>query len=375
MPTLLTAIYLMGVPLLVMLLAKRWKWINSISPMTVLYAIGLLVANLITLPSPVRHSCNDIGSIAVPIAIPLMLMGCNLKQWSTKKAAKVFFCGLAAVIITSIAGFFIFKGESNHLQFSQVSAVSIGMYTGGIPNVGAIAQGVGMDNETYLYVTSYDLIATGLYLLFVIFFGKKVFRKVLTSPKATPCDKISGKGDTSDTPQKNGTSPTISILVTLAIAGISYIAASVGREDTNMTILILTLTTLSIAVSFLFPKMGNNDRAFNLGTYFVYVFCLSIATTCDIREMDLNGSLSILAYVSFVIFGSLVLQILFSRLLRIDSDSTLVASVALINSPPFVPMVATLLGNKDVTMLGISIGLLGYIIGNYLGIGLFLLLS
>lgn len=91
--------------------------------------------------------------------------------------------------------------------------------------------------------------------------------------------------------------------------------------------------------------------------------------------MDLLGSLNILAYITFVIFGSLILQILFARLFKIDGDSVLVCSVALINSPPFVPLVAALLNNKDIVILGISIGLLGYMLGNYLGIGLYHLLA
>ena len=47
MNTVITIIYLIGVPLLVMRLSKRWKWIDKVSPMTVLYVIGLAVANLI----------------------------------------------------------------------------------------------------------------------------------------------------------------------------------------------------------------------------------------------------------------------------------------------------------------------------------------
>ncbi|MBQ3949373.1 MAG: DUF819 family protein, partial [Bacteroidales bacterium] len=68
------------------------------------------------------------------------------------------------------------------------------------------------------------------------------------------------------------------------------------------------------------------------------------------------------------------LQILFAKMLKIDGDSVMVCSVALINSPPFVPLAAALLNNKDIVILGITIGLLGYMLGNYLGIGLYHLL-
>lgn len=92
------------------------------------------------------------------------------------------------------------------------------------------------------------------------------------------------------------------------------------------------------------------------------------------RRIDLLGNLSILWYIFFVVFGSVILQIIIAKLLKLDGDSVMVTSVALINSPPFVPMVAGLLKNKEVVILGIFVGLLGYVFGNYLGIGIYHLL-
>ena len=39
-------LYLFATPALIMLLARRWTWIDKVSPMALLYVIGLLVANL-----------------------------------------------------------------------------------------------------------------------------------------------------------------------------------------------------------------------------------------------------------------------------------------------------------------------------------------
>lgn len=369
------ALYLLFVPLAVMLLARKWKWINTISPMTVLYVIGLLVANFLPLSSSARSLNSFFGDVAVPLAIPLMLMGCSLSHWSTGRAVKTFFSGLLAVLIVTVAGFFLFRGDSDSRMFAQISAVSSGIYTGGIPNIGAIAKAVGMNNETYLYVTSYDLIATGTYLLFVIFLGKNVFRKLLPakdSSAAVPSEEHYVEEKSARTTPKM---IALILALTLAIAAVSYLLASWAGKDgnVNMTILVLTLTTLSIAASFL-KSMKSQKVSFDMGLYCVYVFCLSIATSCNIHEMDLLGSLNILAYLFFIIFGSMALQILFARLLKIDGDTVLVCSVSLINSPPFVPLVAALLNNKDVVILGISIGLLGYMLGNYLGVGIYQLL-
>jgi uncharacterized membrane protein len=386
MNTVLSIIYLLGVPLLVMQLAKRWNWIEKVSPMTVLYLIGLAVANLLPTDDGIfslNTATNTLFSnLAVPLAIPLMLMGCDMNNWQIGKAFKVFLSGLLSVLIVTVAGYFIFRSSySNPKGFAQVCAVATGIYTGGIPNMGAIKQAVGMPHQTYLYITSYDLIVTGLYLVFVIFFGKKVFRALLGSGKIkssnagtqTKSDDESVKVNPFD--HEHLKTSLLAIAITLAIAAISYAVSLIASRDgsPNMTVLILLLTTLAIAASFL-PPMRKQQHSFDLGLYCVYVFCLAIASACNVREMDIAGSLPILYYLGFIILGSLILQILFAKLLKIDGDSVMVCSVALINSPPFVPLAAALLNNKDIVILGITIGLLGYMLGNYLGIGLYHLL-
>lgn len=388
MNTIITILYLIGVPLLVMRLAKRWSWIEKISPMTVLYLIGLAVANLIPSNNGIFNvdtGTNTLFSnIAVPLAIPLMLMGCDLGGWQVGKALKVFLSGLISVLAVTVAGFFIFRTSYNDSEgFAQVCAVATGIYTGGIPNMGAIKQAVRMPHQTYLYITSYDLIVTGIYLVFVIMAGKVVFRKLLPAKSKDYAADQSGNKTIEQSDSKpvrpfdkeHRNASFLAIGITLVIAAISYIVSLVTSKDSdpNMTVLILLLTTLAIAASFL-PPMKRQQHSFDLGLYCVYVFCLAIATACNIREMDIAGSLPILYYLGFIILGSLILQIIFARLMNIDGDSVMVCSVALINSPPFVPLAAALLGNKNIVVLGITIGLLGYMLGNYLGIGIYHLL-
>ena len=369
-----------------MLLAQRWRWIDKVSPMAILYIIGLLIAN--TTPwlqqdTQLLELNNLIGNICIPLAIPLMLISCSLSNWSTGKALKAFLSGLVSVLIVTIIGFFLFRGQGDSRIFAQVSAVAVGIYTGGIPNMGAIAQGVGMDQPTYLYVTSYDLIITGLYLVFVICFGKPLFRRLLghDTPPIPPKDNAS----ITDIPSYSKFKSHILMpLIALPIAVVSYLLSTLFHDNMSTPMLILILTTLSIAASFFpFVRQANHDArqhdsqpfAFSLGLYFVYLFCFSIANACDVRQMDLAGSLNILWYILFVIFGSLTLQIILAKLLKLDGDTTLVTSVALINSPPFVPLVAALLGNKEIIVLGITVGLLGYMLGNYLGLAVFFLLT
>ena len=382
-------VYLMAVPALVMLLARRWTWIDKVSPMAVLYVAGLLVANLTDwIHQPGLLEANNlVGNICIPLSIPLMLISCSLTNWRAGNAAKACITGFCSVLIVSVAGYFLFRHNNNPQQFAQISAVAIGIYTGGIPNMGAIARGVGMDNTTYLYITSYDLIVTGLYLMFVICFGKPLFRRLLPSRlnpgSSTPDPDIQSSANGSQPPLPSS-STAITIALALAIAVASYLLSTLFPDNLSTPMLILLLTTLSIAASFIpivrrvnnqANQRGSQPVAFTVGLYFVYLFCFSIANACDIRQLDLTGSLNILWYILFIIFGSLILQILFARLIHLDGDTTLVTSVTLINSPPFVPLVAALLGNRELIVTGITIGLIGYLVGNYLGLGLFFLLA
>ena len=73
-------------------------------------------------------------------------------------------------------------------------------------------------------------------------------------------------------------------------------------------------------------------------------------------------------YIVFVIFCSLILSILLAKIFKVDSDVMVITSVALINSPLFVPLIAENMKNKKVIVTGITVGVIGYAIGNYLGI-------
>ena len=68
-----------------------------------------------------------------------------------------------------------------------------------------------------------------------------------------------------------------------------------------------------------------------------------------------------------VVFGGLVLHVLISRYFRVDSDTVMVTSTALICSPPFVPVIAGAIRNREVIVSGLTVGILGYAVGNYLG--------
>ena len=376
-------LYLYVIPLLVMLAARKWPVIEKISPMVILYVIGLVVGNIGIAGKESTYLFENISNMAVLLSIPLMLLGCDFRNWSTGTVLKVFLTGLFSILAVTVAGFFLFRGQAvkaglGVTDFARVSAAMTGIYTGGIPNFAPVAKAVDLPEHLFLLVSGYDLVVTSIYLIFIVAFGRPIVRRLFKRKSEAPTlpeETVGNAESTTDTKrfwQKAGNRAAgigVAALLVAAAYGFSLLPI-----ENNTAVIIITLTTLALLLSFWKP-VKRLEGTFNVGLYFVYVFCLAIATMVNVHDLEFSKHLYILYYIAFAVFGSLVLQFLFARIFRIDGDLTLAASISLINSPPFVPMVAAVLHDKSVILPGIAIGLLGYAVGNYLGIGIFMLLT
>lgn len=381
---LLTIIYLFGIPLAIMLMAKRWPIIQKISPMVILYIIGLTAGNTVLADVTVTTISENISNVVVLMAIPLMLLGCDFKMWSTKAVVKTFLVGLISILSVTIAGYFIFHpmaqtAQISEVDYAKISGVMTGIYIGGIPNMAPVSKAVNLPEHLFLLISSYDLIIAGLYLIFIIFFSEKIIHKIFKINHLNTAKKETAFAEEDTTAEKKSFKSfilhrAIGISIAFVIVAIAYGISKLIPLQNNTAVIIIALTTVSLLFSLIKP-LKRIEGTFDLGLYFVYVFCLAVATMVNIHDIEFSKHLFILYYIAFVIFGSLVIQIILAKIFKINGDLVLVSSVALINSPPFVPMVAAVLNNKDIILPGIAIGLLGYAIGNYLGIGIFMIFS
>ena len=108
--------------------------------------------------------------------------------------------------------------------------------------------------------------------------------------------------------------------------------------------------------------------------YFIVVFSMAVASQADLNNLVLISK-DLFLYVVIAVWGSLFLHILLSMIFKVDTDNVIITSTALAFSPPFVPVVAGALKNKDVLIPGLTVGIIGYAVGNYLGITIAYLLQ
>ena len=116
------------------------------------------------------------------------------------------------------------------------------------------------------------------------------------------------------------------------------------------------------------PTIQKFDKSYDLGMYLIYIFSMAIASMADLSNLQIMENLNMIAFLTFAIFVSLFIHAIICRLLKVNADSMVISSVAFINSPPFVPMISNAMKNRTALVTGITSGLMGYAVGNYLGI-------
>jgi len=76
-----------------------------------------------------------------------------------------------------------------------------------------------------------------------------------------------------------------------------------------------------------------------------------------------------------VVISSVILHYLLAAIFRIDTDTVIITSTDAIFGPAFIGPVAKGINNREVIVSGITMGLVGYAIGNYLGLAVAWILS
>jgi uncharacterized membrane protein len=403
-------------PLLIIMICKRWSVLQKLGSIVLAYLFGLVLGSSGILPegsqgyrlalqgktalaqsqvemlvSQGKATEKDlfvnqiavvrdiIQSIVVPLAFPLLLFSLNIKRWL--RYAKKGFISVALALVAGIvmvtAGFFIWKDSIP--ESWKLAGMFEGIYTGGTPNFVAIKMALDVDPNLFVIVSTYDMIVGAFLVLFFITLAPRIFRFILPPFKPAEgysVDEAEIVKQTENLEDFSGMFKKGVFLSLLAAFGISVLIFAIGGclalllpGIPMMVVVILSITSLGLLASMI--KFVNRiEKTFQLGMYLILIFSLTVSSMADIRTMFGIGMIHLVLFITWCYFGSLILHIILAKIFRIDADNFLITSAAYIFSPPFVPLVANALKNKDVIATGITGGILGYILGNYLGIAL-----
>ncbi|PKP53904.1 MAG: hypothetical protein CVT92_01705 [Bacteroidetes bacterium HGW-Bacteroidetes-1] len=408
LPLILLALFYVLSPIVILHLCHRFPFVNKLGAVIIAYIVGLLLGNTGILPG-LGSYLNDfmllnpkatsteietllssgfiteseylgfmiyklrdlLMSITILLAIPLILFSANVKQWGQMagKTLLSLFVGFFAVLFVVILGYFIFDGKGM-TDLWKVSGLLIGVYTGGTPNLASLKMMLDVDANTYILTHTYDLIIGVFYLTFLMTIGQKMFHRFLPKyPLQLEDVKIrdlDGKDPFWGIFQRVVFVPLLkAYALAIAILAIGGALSMLVPERMLMVVVILTITTLGILASMI-PSLNRIEKTFESGMYLILIFSIVVASMADVTNFK-GITPGLFAYITMAVFGSLFLHVLLSRFLKIDADTVMITSTAMICSPPFVPVVAGAIKNKEVILPGLTIGIIGYAVGNYLG--------
>lgn len=382
----ITAIYLLC-PILIASLFVRYKFIQKVGTVIIAYAIGIIMAltGFIKFEDPVQTQTLStiqtwIMNLSVPLAIPLMLFSCDFKLW-TKSLPKTFLSligGVSAVVVAIISAFFIFRNQGIE-NLNNVAGMMTGIYTGGTLNFYALGSALKVEPTIITFVYTFEMLVTFPLIMFIVGGGYKFFRKLMPfKDESTTANETEVRlHDIEDygnmlrrrTLPKTLLGLLISIVFLAIGAGLSFLITGKLHE----MIIILSITTLAIIASF-FKPIRELPKTFELGMIFILMFSIVVASQFDISVVNYKA-LPLLFFVLYIMLIAVTLHILFCKIAKVNGDLFTVSITGLLCSPPFIPPVVSAIGNKKVLISGIVVGLVGYAIGTYLGIGIASLLS
>jgi uncharacterized membrane protein len=413
--TIALIIFYFGFPIIIIYGTHKFRFLNKIGTVVLAYIFGLIVGNIGIFPKagtelkmmlhgkaslPISHAnllfhegvitstdliANQIASIqnilisaVILFAIPLLLFSLDIKKW-INIASEAFFSLLLAMgsLLTSIfVGYFIFRNLIDEPW--KISGMLVGLYTGGTPNLAAISTALEVNATTFLLTHTYDMVVGAVCLVFLLTAAQRLFNLFLPSFKKGHA-KLADQMELDASPEIDSFDGMLTkqgLTGVLKAFGFSAIVVAIGAgismlmpENAQMVTVILSITTLGLLLSN-WGVVNRINNSFQLGMYLIIVFSMIVASMGNLDEMFHITSLYLFSFVALVVLGSMTIHVFLAYIFKIDSDTTIITMTALIYSPPFVPVVAGAIKNKNIIISGLTVGILGYAIGNYLGLAI-----
>jgi uncharacterized membrane protein len=360
-------------PVFAIYLARKNTICNKLGAVVICYICGIVIGNIGVLPANLASIQNPLMLVAISLALPLMFFSIDVRRWSRLAGKSLLSFGLQtlAILIAAVLGFFIFHGRVGEETW-KLAGMFVGLYTGGTVNLGAIATALRTDSTLYLAAHTSDVVVSSVYLLFLMTIGQRFMLKFL--PAFRPAG-VASPAENLDFDSYAGIFEKKTFVPLLGALGLSLLIFMMGglfflvwHEDIAFVAAILAICTLGIVFSFI-PRIRNIKMTYQAGNYFILIFCLVVSSMADFNRLMSTAPMMLL-YVTFTILISLALHVALARIFRIDADTVIITSVAGICSPPLVPMVASALKNKEIVLSGVMTGIIGWVIGTYLGISL-----
>lgn len=350
---------------------QRFRIFKSLGPVLTVVVLGIVLSN--TRVVPISHDVYSmLSTYCVPLSISICLLSMNLTELRKLSRQPVIALVSAIFSVCAIAVILGIFFAPRIAEGWKCAGMFVGTYTGGTPNLTAIATGLDCSRETLAAANAADYVVSTP--LMVLLFAAPVLMK--TSKKWNKfwpyqlTDAELGEGDKEPLmSDKKWSIRDIAWLLTIGF-GITFVttafAQNVFPADFWKAGRLLLLTTVSICVAQLKPVQklrGNLD----LGLFISLTFLATIGFAVDLRQF-IGSAFMMTMYVLLMLIGCIVLHLLICRLFKVKYEYVVLSMVGCIVDGPTSSLTAAGANWKSLINIGLIMGVLAGAAGNYVGI-------
>ena len=369
-------------------LEQKYKWASKITGCILATLFTLILANLNIIPTdaPVYDA---VWGYVVPLAVPLLLFNANVKKiW--KESGRILVIYLLSSVGTLLGGFAAFFALRNAIpKLNDIIPMFVGTYTGGSVNFIAMSQQYEVPGKTVSAALVADNLLMAIYVFVLISLpAMAIIKKLYKQPYEDALRANTADQDQNETmAAKYWGAKEISLkdiafavaiaftIVTLstklagvissAFSGGDVVSKFIGGFFGNKYLLITTFTML---IASFFPKqMSSVKGAQEIGTFLIYLFFAVIGAPASI-PMIIRESPLLLVLALIVVATNMIVSLILGKIFKFSIEEIIIASNANVGGPTTAAAMAVSKGWTELIIPGLLTGTLGYVLGNYLGI-------
>lgn len=388
---------LVGISAAAIVLEQRYKWASRITGMMLALLGALVLANLRIIPGD-APAYDIVWGYVVPIAIPLLLFKANIRTiWrDSGRMGLLFIFPIIGTCLGAFVATALFSGVIPEIY--KVGGMMTGSYIGGGVNFTAMIAVFQPSAD----IRSATIVADNfvMALFFFIYMGipnlpwiRKRFVTMFPitgevgaeGKKAEMENHVASYWDRKEISLKD---IALSLALAFIIAGGSlkigqflsglFPAPAEGEKASVLVDVIRTIisnqffvmTTITVVAVAAFPKFFENlNGAQELGTFLIYLFFAVLATPASLEEIIMKAPW---LFIFCTIMGliNLIVTMIGGKLFKFSVEEQMCAANAALGGPTTAAAMAISKGWIKLVIPSLLCGLLGYVFGNYFGLGM-----
>jgi uncharacterized membrane protein len=347
-----------------------------------------LLVNLRVIPPSIpvgdQQTINPIyafaADYAVPLAIVLLLMTADLRSLRRlgRPAITAFVLGAVGTLIGAFVGGLLLSGAIGP-EFWKIAGQFAGSYIGGGVNYAAVGEAVGTSDTLFATGAAADTLMTNLWFVLTALIPVVLLRFYpsiyggRSRDEDGPPEGETGVADEYWEKREISIYHIVYLLaVTFVIVAVSTLIATPINETLGFEIPVeLWYTTLALLAALTPANRFNGGE--EIGNVLLHYFFAVLGAGAVLSTLVGKGPIIFLFLVVLVaIHGLIIFGV--GRLLKIEIETLSVASQACVGGPSTALALAISKQWRSLVTPAVLIGVLGYAIGNYAGVGMAFLL-